>query len=540
MSFIDCSFLYPVVTDLTEYEYGGKDTQNALSENNNNNNSGHHQPSDSVLSFWSDCLPSTDILEGMLMSDWGQDTPPSPRGVDCNIISCHEYDQNSKMLQQEEIPDAGHEVAQNPANGTFLVQEQLSNAPTFEGRYVLIKQINKGRSSTIWECLDRVSGLRYVVKIIDRRNLTAEKDQSVYTEARVLSHLNQKTETIDEGRGDLGRPSDTGILRLVNFFDDTTHFYIVTNYMVSGDLFTNITTKRCYTEDEAQLLAVKLLEAVQYMHRKGVVHRDLTADNIFLSESLSKTDPNLLQHIAIANFRLASLRNSEEENRKKRTKGHRRAGSRVSFEISRPKLNGMCGTPSYVAPEVLQGVPYDSQVDMWSIGVILYYAIAGYMPFEAKAKKPLYKRITEGDYGFHGQKWTHVSRGAKQFISKLLKVDPTIRCTVHQALNHPWIEEVRIQDDLPDPSKGTATKDNASNDISTHHSKAHKRMGSLQSLKGVLRKMGTKKNVKGSDGSCQKDAQNRDDDETYYVVSGGTSKWHGNGNESDLPRTIAI
>jgi serine/threonine protein kinase len=390
--------------------------------------------------------------------------------------------------------------------------------------------------------LDRITGLRYAVKIIDRRNLTAEKDQSVYTEARVLSHLNKKTETIDEAREDLGRPSDTGILRLVNLFDDTTHFYIVTNYMVGGDLFTNLTTKRCYSEVEAQLLAVKLLKAVQYMHRKGVVHRDLTADNIFLSESLRK-DPHILQNIAIANFRLASLCNSrqeEEEKRKKRTKGHRRAGSRVSFQSSRPKLNGMCGTPSYVAPEVLRGVPYDSQVDMWSIGVILFYAIAGYMPFEDKPKKPLYKRITEGDYGFHDQKWTHVSREAKHFISKLLKVDPKLRYTVDQALHHSWIEEVRIQDDLLDPSKDTATKENAYSDNSTHHSKAHKRMGSLQSLKGVLRKMGTKKNVKGSDTSCQKDTENRDDDETYSFVSGGTSKWHSNASGADLPRTIAI
>jgi hypothetical protein len=148
MSFVDFSSLYPVVTDLTEYEYGGKDAQNGLSENSN---SGHHQSSDSVLSFLSDCLPSTDILEGMLMSVVSSDeepphvqqyTPPcSPRGVGCDITSCYEFDQNSKMLQQEEIPDAGHEVAQNPVNGTFLVQEQLSNAPTFEGSYVLIKQV---------------------------------------------------------------------------------------------------------------------------------------------------------------------------------------------------------------------------------------------------------------------------------------------------------------------------------------------------------------------------------------------------------------
>jgi calcium/calmodulin-dependent protein kinase (CaM kinase) II/calcium/calmodulin-dependent protein kinase I len=99
----------------------------------------------------------------------------------------------------------------------------------------------------------------------------------------------------------------------------------------------------------------------------------------------------------------------------------------------------MCGSPSYVAPEILEREPYNTQCDLWSLGVIVYILLGGYSPFDERNQNVLFKRIREGDYEFHPEHWGPVSDDAKDFIKRLLNVNPRKRMTAIQALNHKWM-----------------------------------------------------------------------------------------------------
>ena len=98
-----------------------------------------------------------------------------------------------------------------------------------------------------------------------------------------------------------------------------------------------------------------------------------------------------------------------------------------------------CGTPGYVAPEILHGVPYGTKVDMWSLGVITYILLGGYPPFIEQNQRELFRKIKQGQYEFHPEYWGSISPDAKDLISRLLTVDPNRRITATDALRTPWI-----------------------------------------------------------------------------------------------------
>jgi serine/threonine protein kinase len=104
-------------------------------------------------------------------------------------------------------------------------------------------------------------------------------------------------------------------------------------------------------------------------------------------------------------------------------------------------LRDQCGTPSYIAPEILRGIPYGKSVDMWSFGVILYVLLCGYLPFRSNMIYHLYYIIMEGSFDFPLNEWRHISSTAKDLVCKLLNVDPTKRFTVDQALGHEWLTQ---------------------------------------------------------------------------------------------------
>lgn len=102
-------------------------------------------------------------------------------------------------------------------------------------------------------------------------------------------------------------------------------------------------------------------------------------------------------------------------------------------------MTTQCGTPGYVAPEILEGVPYDTKADMWSLGVIVYILLGGYPPFIEQNQRDLFRKIRKGQYEFHEEYWGQVSEGAKDLISSLLTVSPTRRLSAPEALSNAWM-----------------------------------------------------------------------------------------------------
>jgi serine/threonine protein kinase len=180
--------------------------------------------------------------------------------------------------------------------------------------------------------------------------------------------------------------------------------------MEGGDLFDSIGQMKKYNEDIARNVICDVLQALSYMHGQNVVHCDLKSKNLLL-----KRQDDACPQVVIGDFGFAS---------------------RVYWPKS---LTRQCGTPYFVAPEVLLGTGYDTKADMWSLGVILYSLLSGDLPFMGKSHLELFKKILGGKLEFGDELWGDVSCAAKDMIQKLLVVSPDSRLSALDALQHGWI-----------------------------------------------------------------------------------------------------
>ncbi|KAG6584784.1 CAMK/CAMK1 protein kinase [Phytophthora cinnamomi] len=268
-----------------------------------------------------------------------------------------------------------------------------TNPNSFEEQYSLGKVIGSGTFSVVRIAIHKPSGQRYAIKCIKREGLVAEDIEALTTEVAILKQMNHPN-----------------IMILHDFFVEEKFYYLVTEYMEGGELFDRIVEKSYYNEREARDLVKLLLEAIKYCHDANIVHRDLKPENLLLT---SKDDD---ASIKLADFGFAK---------------------RIEFDSE--GLVTACGTPGYVAPEILEGKPYGKTVDIWSIGVITYILLCGYPPFHDDNHNALFKKIKKGKFQFDSPYWDHVSDDAKDLISQMLVVDPEKRATVDQLLAHRWV-----------------------------------------------------------------------------------------------------
>eukprot|EP01116_Phalansterium_solitarium_P005805 TRINITY_DN178_c0_g1_i2.p1 TRINITY_DN178_c0_g1~~TRINITY_DN178_c0_g1_i2.p1 ORF type:complete len:259 (-),score=68.20 TRINITY_DN178_c0_g1_i2:443-1219(-) len=199
------------------------------------------------------------------------------------------------------------------------------------------------------------------------------------------------------------------IISLKEMFETPTHIYLVMELVTGGEVFDKIVERGAYSEKHASKLIREVLDAISYLHKNGVVHRDLKPENLLYVNDHQDSD------IKLADFGLSKI-----------------VGNSML-------LNTACGTPGYVAPEVLKCIGYDKAVDLWSVGVILYILLCGFPPFYDENTSVLFEQIMLGKYQFTAPYWDHVSDSAKDLVRHLLVVDPTKRYTAQEALHHPWI-----------------------------------------------------------------------------------------------------
>lgn len=270
-------------------------------------------------------------------------------------------------------------------------EKEEGKMPSVEDKYVLKDLLGTGAFSQVRlaEVKDDPSTV-VAIKIIDKKALKGKED-SLENEIKVLRRLRHPN-----------------IVQLMDTYEDPEHVYLVIELVTGGELFDRIVEKGSYTEKDAADLIRQVLEAVDYMHEQGVVHRDLKPENLlyFSQDEDSK--------IMISDFGLSKMEDSGI-------------------------MATACGTPGYVAPEVLAQKPYGKAVDVWSIGVIAYILLCGYPPFYDENDANLFAQILKGEFEFDSPYWDEISDSAKDFIRQLMCVDVERRFTCKQSLNHPWI-----------------------------------------------------------------------------------------------------
>ncbi|XP_036444281.1 serine/threonine-protein kinase MARK2 isoform X10 [Colossoma macropomum] len=249
------------------------------------------------------------------------------------------------------------------------------------GNYRLLKTIGKGNFAKVKLARHVLTGKEVAVKIIDKTQLNSSSLQKLFREVRIMKLLNHPN-----------------IVKLFEVIETEKTLYLVMEYASGGEVFDYLVAHGRMKEKEARAKFRQIVSAVQYCHQKCIVHRDLKAENLLLDADMN---------IKIADF-----------------------GFSNEFTLGN-KLDTFCGSPPYAAPELFQGKKYDGpEVDVWSLGVILYTLVSGSLPFDGQNLKELRERVLRGKYRIP----FYMSTDCENLLKKFLILNPTKRGSLEQQI----------------------------------------------------------------------------------------------------------
>nr|XP_057945998.1 MAP/microtubule affinity-regulating kinase 3a isoform X7 [Doryrhamphus excisus] len=263
------------------------------------------------------------------------------------------------------------------------------------GNYRLLKTIGKGNFAKVKLARHILTGREVAIKIIDKTQLNPNSLQKLFREVRIMKILNHPN-----------------IVKLFEVIETERTLYLVMEYASGGEVFDYLVAHGRMKEKEARAKFRQIVSAVQYCHQKRIVHRDLKAENLLLDADMN---------IKIADF-----------------------GFSNEFTVGN-KLDTFCGSPPYAAPELFQGKKYDGpEVDVWSLGVILYTLVSGSLPFDGQNLKELRERVLRGKYRIP----FYMSTDCENLLKRFLVLNPAKRGTLEQIMKDRWINAGFEEDEL--------------------------------------------------------------------------------------------
>ncbi|EPS96158.1 hypothetical protein FOMPIDRAFT_152593 [Fomitopsis schrenkii] len=316
---------------------------------------------------------------------------------------------NHYAINQPYAPFAPPEKQRNP-NDPPLPRQNVKVAPPSPPRVITdksrtvqftrVSMLGEGGFARVYEVMD-ARGRRAACKVVTKASLKTKKAKTkLYAEIKIHRSLDHPN-----------------IVRFQDCFEDDENVYMTLELCHNGSLMDMLRRRRRFTEPEARFFMVQLIGACQYMHTHQVIHRDLKLGNIFLDKHMN---------VKVGDFGLAAL--IENPGERKKT---------------------ICGTPNYIAPEVLFDTAngHSFEVDTWSIGVILYTLVVGRPPFQTKDVKAIYKRIRDNEYEFPEDR--AVSPHVKDLVQQILTPNPAARPTLYEIVEHPWFSVVPMPGYIP-------------------------------------------------------------------------------------------
>ncbi|KAL0110403.1 hypothetical protein PUN28_013795 [Cardiocondyla obscurior] len=279
-------------------------------------------------------------------------------------------------------------------------------AKGFYAKYEPKEILGRGISSTVRRCIEKETGIEYAAKIIDISNETREdghtmKDATLQ-EVQILRRV-------------AGHPY---IIELHDVFESSTFIFLIFELCKNGELFDYLTSVVTLSEKKTRYIMRQVFEGVQHIHNQGIVHRDLKPENILLDDNLN---------VKITDFGFARVLKPGE------------------------KLEDLCGTPGYLAPEVLKCNMFDNtegygfEVDIWACGVIMFTLLVGCPPFWHRKQMVMLRNIMDGNYSFTSPEWADITEAPKDLIRQLLVVDPKRRISIKDALDHSFFHTVELK-----------------------------------------------------------------------------------------------
>ena len=282
----------------------------------------------------------------------------------------------------------------------------VQNKSLFD-KYEVKQKIGKGKFGLVKFGINKETKQQVAIKIMAKKNM----DKSDLALAKVEIDI-------------LKIGQHPNIIKLYDIYENENYIYIIMEYCSGGDLLSYFEHYE-YELKETKVCEIihKLSMAIYYLHSYGIVHRDLKPENILMTDLTPEADIRLLD------FGLSKIVGNEE------------------------KCTEPYGTLSFVAPEVLQGKPYDKSVDLWSIGIITFLLLCGYLPFDDKhSEREIARQTIQDPVPFESKIWNKYSSEAKNFVEGLLQKKPEKRLTIKEILEHPWIKKM---DKVPNKRRDT-------------------------------------------------------------------------------------
>ncbi|XP_030626314.1 MAP/microtubule affinity-regulating kinase 3 isoform X10 [Chanos chanos] len=294
--------------------------------------------------------------------------------------------------------DGRNEVVTRPGRSGARCRNSIASCADEQphiGNYRLLKTIGKGNFAKVKLARHILTGREVAIKIIDKTQLNPTSLQKLFREVRIMKILNHPN-----------------IVKLFEVIETEKTLYLVMEYASGGEVFDYLVAHGRMKEKEARAKFRQIVSAVQYCHQKHIVHRDLKAENLLLDADMN---------IKIADF-----------------------GFSNEFTLGN-KLDTFCGSPPYAAPELFQGKKYDGpEVDVWSLGVILYTLVSGSLPFDGQNLKELRERVLRGKYRIP----FYMSTDCENLLKRFLVLNPAKRGTLEQIMKDRWINAGCEEDEL--------------------------------------------------------------------------------------------
>ncbi|XP_013874508.1 serine/threonine-protein kinase MARK2 isoform X6 [Austrofundulus limnaeus] len=293
--------------------------------------------------------------------------------------------------QEQKSSSGRYNMSQCPNSRSMTTSDDQPHI----GNYRLLKTIGKGNFAKVKLARHVLTGKEVAVKIIDKTQLNSSSLQKLFREVRIMKMLNHPN-----------------IVKLFEVIETEKTLYLVMEYASGGEVFDYLVAHGRMKEKEARAKFRQIVSAVQYCHQKCIVHRDLKAENLLLDADMN---------IKIADF-----------------------GFSNEFTLGN-KLDTFCGSPPYAAPELFQGKKYDGpEVDVWSLGVILYTLVSGSLPFDGQNLKELRERVLRGKYRIP----FYMSTDCENLLKKFLILNPSKRGSLEQIMRDRWMNVGYEEDEL--------------------------------------------------------------------------------------------
>ena len=303
-----------------------------------------------------------------------------------NIKNIKKTDDEFYQINPEDLPRHSFSFTSTLYNNRMNYNEHENFQRKYIGQFVLSEKLGQGTFGIVVLATHQITGEKVAVKILEKEKILQEADKTrIEREIKILKNMHH-----------------SNIVQLYDIKETASSLYIIMEYICGKELFDYIISKKRLSEFESCNFYQQIISGIEYLGKIKVVHRDLKPENLLLDEQ---------KNIKIVDFGLSNIYPKNEF------------------------LTTACGSPCYAAPEMINGEPYVGlRVDIWSSGIVLFAMLCGYLPFEDADNEILYKKITEGKFKIP----KHLSECCKDFLHKILNVNPEKRYTIEQIKKHPW------------------------------------------------------------------------------------------------------